>query len=81
MLKGLQSIQHCRGSSSSITLIEKDLFKHGSLAFVISETIKQRAQVTCRSIYATFHFRLTHPHDVPTKRFVGDADYHRLNED
>lgn len=77
--KTAESIRHHRGKRS-IILIEKDLFKHGSLAFVGFKIIKQGAQITCRSVYTTFNFRLIHLHVIPSKRFVGDADYHRLNE-
>ena len=77
--KTAESIRHHRSKRSTI-LIEKDLFKHRSLVFVGFKIIKQGAQITCGSIYATFKFRLTHLHVVPSKRFVGDADYHRVNE-
>lgn len=77
--KTAESIWLHRGKRS-IILIEKDLFKHGSLAFVGFKIIKQGAQITCRSVYTTFNFRLIHLHIVPSKRFVGDADCHTLNE-
>lgn len=62
--KTAESIPHHR--SKSIILIEKYLFKHGSLAFAGFKIIKREAQITCRSIYTTFNLRLTH-HVVPSK--------------
>lgn len=64
-----RSIWHHRGKRS-IIVIEQDLFKHGSLAFVGFKIIKQGAQITCGSIYITFNFRLTHLHVAPSKRSV-----------
>lgn len=75
--KRSRSIQHHSGKRS-ITVIEKDLFKHRSLTFAGFKIIKQGAQITCRSIYTIFNFRLTHLHVAPSNRSVGDTDCHRL---